>query len=94
MDIDRAAQVVTFFSYKGGTGRTMALANVARILASQGKRVLVVDWDLDAPGRQRFFHPFLESELFDASDGVLDILMDYTRAATAQVEREGGWHQQ
>ena len=35
MDIDRTGEVVTFFSYKGGTGRTMALANVAWILASQ-----------------------------------------------------------
>ena len=39
------SQVITFYSYKGGTGRTMTLANVAWILASNGKRVLVVDWD-------------------------------------------------
>ena len=31
-------QIITFYSYKGGTGRTMALANVAWILASNGKR--------------------------------------------------------
>nr|BFE83611.1 hypothetical protein GCM10020093_062120 [Planobispora longispora] len=42
-------QVITFYSYKGGTGRTMALANTAWILASAGKRVLVVDWDLESP---------------------------------------------
>jgi cellulose biosynthesis protein BcsQ len=35
MEIDRVGEVITFFSYKGGTGRTMALANVAWILASQ-----------------------------------------------------------
>ena len=35
MDIDRNGQIVTFYSYKGGTGRTMALANVAWILASK-----------------------------------------------------------
>ena len=40
----RDGKVVTFYSYKGGTGRTMALANVAWILASSGKRVLAVDW--------------------------------------------------
>jgi len=33
-------QIITFYSYKGGTGRTMALANVAWILATNGKRVL------------------------------------------------------
>ena len=42
--------VTTFYSYKGGVGRTMALVNVAYLLASAGKRVLVVDFDLEAPG--------------------------------------------
>lgn len=41
---------VTFYSYKGGVGRTMALANVAVMLAEAGKRVLCVDFDLEAPG--------------------------------------------
>src|SRR4051794_6925585 len=92
MEIDRVGEVITFFSYKGGTGRTMALANVAWILASQGKRVLVVDWDLEAPGLQRFFHPFIEAELLDGTDGVVDILMDYARAATQQTVRPENWH--
>ena len=35
-----AGQIITFYSYKGGTGRTMAMANVAWIIASNGKRVL------------------------------------------------------
>ncbi|MBY0284983.1 MAG: AAA family ATPase [Sphingomonas sp.] len=42
--------VTTFYSYKGGVGRTMALANVAALLAHAGKRVLIVDFDLEAPG--------------------------------------------
>ena len=62
MNNDRDGQVVTFYSYKGGTGRTMALANVAWILAANGQRVLVVDWDLESPGLHRFFHPFLDAE--------------------------------
>lgn len=41
---------VTFYSFKGGVGRTMALANCAVHLASIGKRVLIVDFDLEAPG--------------------------------------------
>jgi MinD-like ATPase involved in chromosome partitioning or flagellar assembly len=40
----------TFYSFKGGVGRTLALANVAVTLARRGKRVLVVDLDLEAPG--------------------------------------------
>src|SRR3569832_1045408 len=42
--------VVTFYSYKGGVGRTMALVNIAYLLAEMGKRVLAVDFDLEAPG--------------------------------------------
>jgi len=41
---ERHGQIVTFYSFKGGTGRTMALANVAWILAANGHRVLVADW--------------------------------------------------
>ena len=55
-------KIVTFYSYKGGTGRTMALANVGWILASTGLKVLVVDWDLDSPGLHRYFHPFVDSQ--------------------------------
>ena len=42
--------VVTFYSYKGGVGRTSALVNVAYRLANRGKRVFVLDFDLEAPG--------------------------------------------
>jgi cellulose biosynthesis protein BcsQ/tetratricopeptide (TPR) repeat protein len=72
-------QVVTFFSYKGGTGRTMALANVAWILASNGKRVLVVDWDLDSPGLPKYFQPFLNSPQFREAPGLTEMLTEYAR---------------
>lgn len=45
---------VTFYSFKGGVGRTMALVNVAAQLAAEGKRVLMVDFDLEAPGLMSF----------------------------------------
>ena len=62
-------KIVTFYSFKGGTGRTMALANVAWILASNGLKVLVVDWDLDSPGLHRYFHPFLDPAKVAATPG-------------------------
>jgi tetratricopeptide (TPR) repeat protein len=92
MEIDRSGDVITFFSFKGGTGRTMALANVAWILASQGKRVLVVDWDLDSPGLHKFFHPFLDAELYNSTAGIVDLISDYARAATHAGERPPDWH--
>jgi len=36
----------------------MALANIAVLLAQEGKRVLAIDWDLEAPGLERYFHYF------------------------------------
>ena len=74
-------QIITFYSYKGGTGRTMALANVAWILASNGNRVLSVDWDLESPGLHKFFHPFLDESTVSATPGVIEIINDYASAA-------------
>lgn len=42
--------IVTFYSYKGGVGRSMAVLNVASLIASRGFRVLIIDFDLEAPG--------------------------------------------
>src|ERR1700674_4298959 len=77
------AKVITFYSYKGGTGRSMALANVAWILASQGKRVLMIDWDLEAPGLHRYFHPFIRDKYLSASPGLVDWVLDYQAAVSA-----------
>lgn len=40
------SQVISFFSGKGGTGKTTISANVASMLAKKGKRVLIIDNDL------------------------------------------------
>src|SRR2546422_1146211 len=74
-------RIVTFYSYKGGTGRSMALANIGWILASNGKRVLVIDWDLEAPGLHRYFHPFLRDKELALTEGVIDFVVDFSAAA-------------
>jgi len=51
--------IVTFYSYKGGVGRTSALANIAVLLARRGQRVLMIDFDLEAPGLDQYFADFL-----------------------------------
>jgi hypothetical protein len=74
----------------------MALANTAWILAGSGHRVLAVDWDLESPGLHRYFHPFLSGPAIGASQGIVDILNDYFRAARAAVTagppRSRDWH--
>jgi tetratricopeptide (TPR) repeat protein len=87
-------KIVTFYSYKGGTGRTMAMANVAWILASNGAKVLVVDWDLDSPGLHRYFHPFLDAQLVEVTPGVIELINDYEWAAARQRDPSGDWCQE
>src|SRR5947208_181063 len=85
-------QVITFYSYKGGTGRTMALANVACLLSQRqlnSKGVLMIDWDLEAPGLHRFSRPLftkhfsntasLESML-DSQPGLIDLFIELDAA--------------
>jgi tetratricopeptide (TPR) repeat protein len=43
-------KIISFFSFKGGVGRTALLMSVAARWAMQGKRVLAVDFDISAPG--------------------------------------------
>lgn len=80
--------IITFYSYKGGTGRSMALANTAWILASHGLRVLVVDWDLEAPGLHRYFHPFLPDSELHSSPGVIDLMWEFAAAAADPAPKE------
>ncbi|OBQ22292.1 hypothetical protein [Anabaena sp. AL93] len=81
--------IFTFYSFKGGVGRTMALANVAELLYQRGLTVLMVDFDLEAPGLERFFdisnqdeepkvlnspHEVIEKR------GVIDLLLSYKQS--------------
>ena len=52
-------KILTFYSYKGGVGRSMALANTAVLLSQWGFKVLMVDFDLEAPGLQYFFKKYI-----------------------------------
>jgi MinD-like ATPase involved in chromosome partitioning or flagellar assembly len=81
----RNGRLITFYSYKGGTGRSMALANVAWILASAKKRVLMVDWDLEAPGLHRYVHPFLADKYLTASPGVINMAHEYQTAVVKEL---------
>jgi Tfp pilus assembly protein PilF/MinD-like ATPase involved in chromosome partitioning or flagellar assembly len=65
--------IFTFYSFKGGVGRSMALLNTAYTLAGWGKHVLIVDLDLEAPGVSSFLK---ESKEFAPPAGkrTLDVL--------------------
>lgn len=67
--------VATFYSYKGGVGRTLALANVAILLTRWGYRVLCVDWDLEAPGLHLYFRRLLKGQ---SMRGLVELLQAHT----------------
>jgi MinD-like ATPase involved in chromosome partitioning or flagellar assembly len=65
--------VTTFYSFKGGVGRTMGLVNVAVELAQMGRRVLIVDFDLEAPGLDTLDLPKPPGD----HAGLVDYVIDY-----------------
>lgn len=68
--VRQAPTIVSFYSYKGGVGRSTLLALTAAQLADRGKQVVVVDLDLEAPGLQGLFDVQVER-------GVLDYLVEH-----------------
>ena len=62
--------VTTFYSFKGGSGCSMLLANVGWILASRGHRVLLWDCDFESPG----LHLLPDLQPTHVSSGFLDWL--------------------
>ena len=80
MEFTRTPMFVTFYSYKGGVGRTLALANVATLLVrdkAEPCRVLVWDFDLPAPGLQDVVKCRWTAEKV----GFVDYLDSYLRTA-------------
>ncbi|MEG5038552.1 MULTISPECIES: KGGVGR-motif variant AAA ATPase [unclassified Microcoleus] len=63
--------IVSFFSFKGGVGRTSTLVATALSLARNGHRVAIVDLDLEAPGLATIFSRDNSNNL-----GVIDYLLE------------------
>lgn len=74
--------IYTFYSYKGGVGRSMALANVAALLALWGRKVLILDWDLEAPGIESFFERWLHGRGRKDTRGLVDLVEAFDHGET------------
>ncbi|MCD6013752.1 MAG: putative ATP/GTP-binding protein [Flavipsychrobacter sp.] len=72
--LEQDGKIITFYSYKGGVGRSMALANIAVLLAQWQYKVLIIDWDLEAPGLENFFKNFSSPEEIRKKNGLIDLL--------------------
>ena len=67
---------VVFFSIKGGVGRSTAMAATAWSLAQSGKRVLVLDLDLESPGLSSSLLPNERRPTFGITDWLVEDLVD------------------
>jgi cellulose biosynthesis protein BcsQ len=66
--------VVAFYGFRGGAGRTTALAHVAALLASRQIQVVAIDLDLEAPG----LHHVLACPPPEPNRGALALLREAT----------------
>ncbi|POA51181.1 MULTISPECIES: ParA family protein [unclassified Pseudomonas] len=67
---------VVFFSIKGGVGRSTAIAASAWSLAQSGKRVLVLDLDLESPGLSTSLLPVDRRPRYGITDWLVEDLVD------------------
>lgn len=80
--------IYTFYSFKGGVGRSMALAGVAHVLARRDLRVLAVDFDLEAPGLERYFFEGERCQSIRQQRGLIDLIQRYRQALADPAEFE------
>lgn len=88
--------VATFYSFKGGVGRTTALVACALHGARAGKKVAVVDLDLEAPGLGSLLEienprkgGVLDAIVEHLATGSLDLNDRYAAAPTRALTNEG-----
>lgn len=79
--IDRTDQIrkkptiITFYSYKGGMGRSTTLASFASFCAMICKKnVVIVDCDFEAPGFTNYYD--LNNEVLSKKSGIVEYLLD------------------
>lgn len=75
-EVAPGAPRIVFFSIKGGVGRSTALAASAWGLARQGKRVLVLDLDLESPGLSSALLPADRQPKYGITDWLVEDLVD------------------
>ena len=75
-------RTIALHSYKGGTGKTTLIANIAAMYAKNGFNVALLDFDLYAPSLGSYFKKKPNTFLNDLLNGqakISDILYDLTK---------------
>jgi MinD-like ATPase involved in chromosome partitioning or flagellar assembly len=82
------SQIISIHSFRGGTGKSNTTANISAMLASMGKRVAVVDTDIQSPGVHILFG-MKEDEIGDSLNNYLWGTCSITDAAYDVTDRVG-----
>lgn len=64
-------KIISIHSFRGGTGKSNLVANLAATLATQGKRIAVVDTDIQSPGIHVLFNLDLKQVTHTLNDYLL-----------------------
>jgi MinD-like ATPase involved in chromosome partitioning or flagellar assembly len=70
-------KTITFYSYKGGVGRTLTLVNIAKRLLEFNKKVCILDLDIEAPGIQFKFQDYIGNRKIE--NGIVDYIYDFSK---------------
>ena len=74
-------KTIAFHSYKGGTGKTTLISNLAALYAKNGFNVALLDFDLYAPSLGSYFKKkpnIFINDLLNGQANISDILYDLT----------------
>jgi len=73
--ITAPGEVTTFYSFESGTARSVALSNMAMLLAGRQNAtvpVLMIDWDIESPGLHHYFDQQGQAQGAGQQPGVLE----------------------
>lgn len=78
--------VITFYSYKGGVGRSTSLASCAAYLSyHSSKRIVILDCDFEAPGFTNFFMEEPNSPI--NKEGLVEFFVDEEKVSNSGLYR-------
>jgi len=85
-------KIISVHSFRGGTGKSNTTANLAALLAAQGRRVGVIDTDIQSPGIHILFNLNEEEVTYSLNDylwgkcEIKETAYDVTSRLAAQIQ--------
>ena len=88
VDKSFSVPIITFYSYKGGMGRTTTLTSYALdLVLNHNKKVCILDCDFEAPGYLNFFNLSHNDSLKSGSkNGIVEFLVDHNFKGEVDIE--------